>query len=492
MSLTSNCRPRLTRCLPGWVTPARAAFIGSLLLSVIAHLGSELNRDGIAYVFTAEIFLRDGFAAAKANFNWPFMSVAMALLSRLSGLGVAHAGYLMNAVFMAGACSLMVSIAARARPEVAWMTCLAVLALPGLNEYRNELLREYGCWFFMMLSFWLAIRWSEHVDWKLALAAQLSLALAALFRPEAVTLYAALVVWQLFSARGRLRWQRALLIGALPAAAVALLVALFLFGPLAGDPRLTFEIGRLNAARFDAKAQILAGGLIDYARGNASAILFFGSLALIPIKLVQKFGIFLLPLAYLVAARGLREPLSRLPLFGWAIVFHLLLLVVFVNDLQFLAGRYVALILLLSAPFVGMGLHLVVVRFPRVRAPLIVALLTFALTNVVSTGQSKEYFVDAGRWLADTVITPEELYIDSGRALFHAGWYGLPHPLRDDRPGIAAAARSGKYRLFVLERSRKDPPLDEWLAVNGLRVVRRFGVEGKDEVVVAEPTGASP
>lgn len=481
--------PHWTQPILRSLTPVRAAFLGSLLLSMVAHLGSTLNRDGIVYVFTAEVFLRDGFAAAKASYAWPFMSIGMALVSQLTGLGVEHAGYLMNAFFMAGACALMVAIAVRVRSDAAWMTCWVILALPGLNEYRNELLREYGCWFFTMLSFWLALRRSECSDWKLGLAAQISLALAALFRPEAVTLYAALIAWQFFAAPTGERWQRALLIGALPVIGGVIVLLMFFFGPLAGNERLAFELGRLNTARFDAKAQILASGLIEYARGNAPAILFFGSIALIPIKLVQKLGLFILPLAYLVVMRGLREPLSRIPLFGWATAVHLLVLVVFVNDLQFIAGRYVALVLLLTAPFIGMGLQLVIERFPRSRIPLIVVLLAFALANVVPTGQSKEYFVDAGRWLADTAKTPEGLYIDSGRALFHAGWYGLPHPLRNDRSGIAAAARSGKYRLFVLERSRKDPPLDEWLAANGLRVVRRFGVEGKDEVVVAEPGG---
>lgn len=131
------------------ISPVQAAFVCSLLLSAIAIITSPtLNRDGMLYVDTARVFQESGFAAAKANFNWPFLPILMACVSWLTGLNPEFAGYLINSLFMAGTMALMVACARRQFPEAIWPICLVLLALPGLNHYRDEILREYGCWFF--------------------------------------------------------------------------------------------------------------------------------------------------------------------------------------------------------------------------------------------------------------------------------------------------------------------------------------------------------
>ena len=58
-----------------WLTPVRAAFFGSLLLSLAARIGGTINRDGILYVDTARLFLEGGFGAARELFNWPFLPI---------------------------------------------------------------------------------------------------------------------------------------------------------------------------------------------------------------------------------------------------------------------------------------------------------------------------------------------------------------------------------------------------------------------------------
>jgi hypothetical protein len=154
-----------------WASPVRVAFFASLALSFLAVLSNpSLNRDGMLYIDSARMFLSDGLAGASTVFNWPFLPILIAGFSELSGLGLENAALLLNALFLAGACSLLVACATRRFPEAAWPICLCLLALPGMNQYRNEILREYGCWFFFMLSFWLALRWSERPQWRSALA----------------------------------------------------------------------------------------------------------------------------------------------------------------------------------------------------------------------------------------------------------------------------------------------------------------------------------
>jgi hypothetical protein len=442
------------------------------------------------YVNTAQVFLDSGFTAAKTTFSWPFFSVAIALVSKATGLGLENAGYLLNALFMAGACALMVSCTSCKQSELAWWICLISLALPGLNEYRNELLREYGCWFFIMLSFWLALHWSERPRWLTALTLQASLAAAALFRPEALAMFPALIAWQVLDAPKTTRWQRLLMLGGPPIACSVALIALYLYGHLSTDDRLALELSRINTSRFDTKAEVLASGLIEYARGQARTILLWGSLALIPIKLIQKTGLFLIPLVFLACSGKAKETIQRYPLFAWGIAAQLLVLCIFVTDLQFLAGRYVGLILLFATPIIGTGLWLMTRSYPRWKWLMVAIAVTFMLANVISTGPGKAHFVEAGQWLSRNATEPLKVYVDSGRTAFHAGWQKAEPEKRNERTAIEQLVAEAKFDLFVLEHSRKDQPIEDWLAQAGLRIVKRFDHPNGDAIIIAAPIAA--
>ena len=475
---------------PRWFTPARATFIASLFLSFLAWAGSTVNRDGMLYVRTAQAYLDGGFSAAHKLFNWPFLSIAMAMVADNTGLSPEHAGYLINAIFMAGACALMVACTQRQNPSLAWISAFVVLALPGLNEYRNELIREFGSWFFIMLSFWLALRSSSlPLRWGNALSIQLALGAAALFRPEALMLFPALIAWQFFSTKEE-RWPRSLMLGILPLLGAVVLAAFFFTGNLASENRLVGELGRISTDRFMSKADVLASSLIDYARNQAPTILFFGSLALIPVKLVTKFGILLLPLG----AFGIRQSrigvLRQYAIFAWAIATHLMVLSIFVLDLQFLAGRYVGLILLLSVPFVSHGLHRILNNSSRWRFASTLVLVILALSNVISTSGGKTHYVDAGHWLAKNVTDTSTVYIDSGRTAYHAGWLYMPIAERGDHSSVDKAMMEEKHDLYVLEISG-DPTSEAWLNQSGLQIVKYFP-HAKGNIVIAKPKAKHP
>lgn len=473
--------------LVGRVRPARAAFAGSTLLSVLAIVtGGTLNRDGMLYVDAARMFLADGLAATHAVFGWPFLPVLMAAVSQLTGLGLENAGYLLNVLFMAGACALLVACSARLLPEAAWPICLALLAIPGLNDYRHEVLREYGCWFFVMLSFWLALRWSERPRWRSVLPVHAALVAAALFRPEALALFPALILWQASDAPAAERWRRLAMIGALPVAGLATLVAMSAADTLPG--RLAADLGHFSPERFLAKARQLEQVLPEYARGQAATILFFGSLAIIPVKFVKMMGVFNLPLLFPCAEPGeFRAAIGRARLFAWAFLAHLLVLMVFVTDLHFLAGRYMAALLLFVVPFAGYGLWRLFERFPRWRAPVVLVSILIALSNVVSTSPGKHHFVAAGQWLAANAQDSPRVYVESARSAYYAGWRFSARPAPEVRRQLTEGLRRGDYDLVVLEVSRKEAAIAPWLAASGLREIVRFTHPNRDAVVIAEP-----
>jgi hypothetical protein len=438
------------------------------------------------YVETARAFMDGGLEAALTVFPWPFLSIAMAWVSQVAGIGLEASGYLLNALFMAGACALLVASAARLYPEASWYACLVVLSLPGLNGYRDELLREYGAWFFIILAFWLAMRWGDKPSWLRALAVQVALIVGALFRPETLAFFPALVMWQVFASPAEGRWRRLVQIGGLPLLGLTLLVLLHATGNLGSD-RLAGDLSRMSLERFDVKAQAMAQAFIPYARDQAPIILFFGSLAIIPLKFVVKMGVFILPLLYSANTEGVRGIFRNGQIFPWAFLAYLLVLAVFVLDLQFLSGRYLALLLVFSAPWTGLGLWLLARRFPRTALPVVALSLLIMLANVVSPKSGKTHYVEAGTWLAKNARDTERVYVESARAAYYAGWRFSARPIPEWRAQLKQGLLQGKYDLVVIEVSNRDPSIGAWLESAKLRQIARFEDSNGDAVIISRP-----
>ena len=468
-------------------SPAKVTFFASLLLSVVALFGATLNRDGILYVDTAAAFLEGGFGAAKDTFNWPLLPILIAVISQFSGLGLEKSGHLLNAFFMAGTCTLLVDCVRQKDPRLAWWSCLIVLAMPGLNDNRDEIIREYGCWFFIVFAFWLALRWADSLRWSQAFLIQISLVLAAFFRPEAFAMFPALVFWQLSSAPRNQRWKRFVMLGAFPVLVFFSLLAAFWAEVLPRNSRLAGEFGRANIESFNAKVQVLATALTSYSKDETKHILFFGSLALVPIKIISKLGGFIIPLVFLFFIGQVREALRQHSLLACAIAAHLLVLAGFVLNLQFLATRYVAPVLLFCVPFIAHGLYLIDGHYPRWRGVLVSLMLLTALSNVNPFHNGKKaYFVEAGKWLAANVSDSPRVYIESNRTTYYAGWRTRQQSA-ENTEALVVLFKQGSYDLLIFEFSHNDVPVDALLEKSGLRVVKRFEARNKDAVIVAAP-----
>ena len=78
--------------------PSQVVFCISLLLSLLALLTTQLNRDGMLYVTAAEAFIDEGYAGARAIFPWPFMPMIMGITAKLTGLSPEHAARTLNAL----------------------------------------------------------------------------------------------------------------------------------------------------------------------------------------------------------------------------------------------------------------------------------------------------------------------------------------------------------------------------------------------------------
>lgn len=476
------------------IGPLRTAFVGSLLLSWLALQGSLINRDGIHYVDAARALLEPVAGISGTGFDWQFLPVLMAGLSALTGLRPETAGHLLNALMLAGACSLLVAIVRRRLPEAAWAACLVVLAMPAYNGYRNELLRECGFWFFCLLAFWLAMRWQDAPRWREAIACQLALGLAALFRLEAVVFYPALMLWQAFAAPAGQRLRRVLMLGSLPLAGAILAGLLVGSGVVALPHRVGFYLEAANPLHklqlLGEAAERMSGSVLGkYSREEATYVLFFGLLSIIPVKFLKMAGVFVVPLAYACVAQPLRTALSRWQPLPWAFLAYALVLAAFVTHQFFLVGRYVSLLNLLAVPVAAAGLALLMQRFPRWKWLMAALALATMAANVVSLSPRKTHIVEAGRWLGANAHDAARVGVDNARLAYYAGWRAS-QAASLDRPALAQALASGRVDMVAVEAPRKDADVEKWLADHGLQAVQRFANKAGDAVIVAVPAPA--
>lgn len=467
--------------------PVSVAFVGSLVLSLVAVLGvATVGKDAAFYLDIARQASEQGLHVAQEQFHWPGFVLLLALTHQCLGLSLESAAYLWCALFIAGACGLLVDLVRRVMPRATWWAVLVVLAMPAYNEFRSEILREFGFWFFSVLALWLALRWNEVGGWLRALGVPLAVMAAAAFRLEAVLLFPALVIWQvpaLFCPARRSRaLQFYLMLGLL-----TLLGGLGLLGLLLmldfPMSRLTYFAGLINPLQLleafnEFSAQFAESMAYKYSRGDAGQIVFFGLLAAILIKFLGMLGPFVVALGAPSVWRQLPALVRVFPLSAWAALLYLLVLMIFFVQMQFVNSRYASFLNLLLVPVVAAAMMVFAQNWPRLGRWVVALAVLTMLANVISLGAKKTHYIDAGRWLEQHVDAQASVYYVDGRIAYYAGrGYPIPDPLE------TVMAAPDRYRYLVIEADGDEPWLLEWLAQHDLRVLQRF-VNRKDDAVL--------
>jgi hypothetical protein len=482
------------------ISPVTISFIASLVLSFIAVQNHLINRDGILYLELAHLVQIDGLSALRGDnswlHQWPFFSVVIALSGKLTGLSLETMAQLLNALFMAGSCALIVEITRHRWPEASWAACLAVLAMPAFNEYRSDILREHGFWFFSILALWLAIRWDQSPSWRHALLCQFAILIAALFRLEALAFYAALVGWQSFAAPTGHKLRRIFMLVCLPLAGTAILFITYGIGAIELPSRSIYYLEAANPFNKLRELDRIGKQISDagfftykYSREEAGYILFFGLLSVIPVKFVQMSGVLLIPLLYQLSLQPLKRTISDWQPMAWAFVIYAAILAAFITHMFFLTGRYVSLLNLLAVPLVAAGLAGLMARFKRWRILVYLLLFITMASNVISTSNNKGHILEAGEWLAANVNETARVYIENPRVAYYSGLgqrnAGKPG---NDRHAITQLLAENRYDFVVLDKDKSDATLDEWFKENRMIIINSYMNKKGDSIVIAVPT----
>lgn len=466
-----------------FLPPVRLVFVASLLLSAVAIFGTvTVARDATLYFDTAQIYLDQGLEGAFSLFDWPWFSILLAVTHGLTGLSLENCGYLWCALLLAGTCALLVDCSQRLVPGSGYLAVLVALAMPGFNQYRSDILREFGFWFFCVLALWLAGRWRERGGWSGACLIQLAVIMAAAFRLEALFLVAALAIWSLTERS----WSRVLQLNILPALAALLVLLVLSFSGLS-LARVSYYQQLLDPKHlltsFGELAQHLADGMrLKYSRDDAGLILFLGMLGTLIVGAGAGLGPLLLPLLCKGRQAWRSVITSAGAHFSYAWLGYFLVLLVFFVHNQFMISRYESLLAVLAVPAVVFALRDFIVNYPRAGRVLLAVVLLVMLDNVISLGAKKTQLVEAGHWMAANVPIGDPVYYDDVRISYYAGRGALRQPY--PREAAMSAEHVGNYRYFFVEARASEPWLQEWLKKHQKQVLASFSNAKGESVLV--------
>lgn len=457
--------------------PVRLTFLLSVILSLIAIYGAvTIDKDGAFYIDIAQTVSKEGVSAAFDRFNWPWYSILIAIIHNLTKVDHELVAYVLTVLFMAGACSLTVSIVKNKTPEAVYWAVLLVLSVPVFNEFRASIIRETGFWFFTILTVWLVVSNSK-ASFVRGLAIQLAIVCAALFRLEAVFIALAVFVYLILDNEASSVKEKSLnlfktfygffaifLLGFIAAFGTGLLTQsrvanyLYLINPYA-----VYESFSLVSDQF---AQI---ALLKWSHSDAGVIVFFGFLAALILRIVTYAGVASFVLLDSMGRDKLIEGAEKYKLNFIAIVLYFFILMIFFFQLKFINSRYTSMLLLLSIPIVSVAIHGIKFKWSRLINGFIVVSVLFMFANVVSTSTKKIHYFEAAQWVKDNTNATDNIYYDDSRIAYYAG-RGYPN-MPSSESILSAGVSGNNYDYFLIESSVGDKVLLDWIEKNNLEVL---------------------
>lgn len=470
------------------VPPPALVFVASLLLSLVAISGEvTVGKDAALYLAIAQQTLAHGPGVAFQAFDWPWFSLLLAGTHWLLAIPLELAAYLWCALFMAGTCALLVSITQRFLVDSGYWAVLVVLSIPAFNQFRGDILREFGFWFLSILALWLALRWFEAGGWLRAALIQMAIGCAALFRLEAALLAPVLALCLLGELSTRAGWMRLLQLNALPFAAAMVCLPWLLFSATASPERVLYYVSLLDPRsvwhHFDLMANRLAESALEtYSTDDARLIIFSGLSTVVLVKFVTLSGPFALPLLWPTGWPSFAAYGRRLRPFAWTCLLYFCVLMAFFAQQRFINSRYVSFLHWLAVPLLTLSTVLFVRRFARLSQALVVLALAVMLHNVLTFGAKKTHYIAASRWLSEHTQASDAIYYEDSRIAYYAG-RGYPRDVKS-RQQVMSGEQAEGFRYFVVQEKPDDPELAAWMTQRHKQIRAQFANRKGDTVLI--------
>lgn len=494
-SLPNSNQTRLIIFLAIWV---------SLIISWLAVRNNYvLSPDSLLYIFTAQTFLNYGLQAAAESYSWPFFSILVAWIHKLTGLSLVNSGYALIAVLYASlSCAfilLVKDLGGSTRTQL--LALLIVSIFPTLNDYRDYITRDTGFWFFTLLSLQQLMRFALHNNFKHAINWFLLILAAIIFRTEAI-FFAVLSPLAIFidtHTTKKDRVKKVCILYGLPAGITMLgLLAIFSTSELSTKLRLIEELANLSTffqsmkQEFDGTVDAFATlAPHEFAASDMGVVLTTGLIGLVIYTLLHALTApYLILLCWPIKQQLFANIRQKKYLISYFFIIVLYLLLLSFKK-YFMTDRFcvaAVLILMLALPFcIEKAWQKNTTKHSWHKFFIVFLLLVPALDSLISSGNSKEYIANATEWVKQNQSEDTQL-LTNHQQIAVLGGSCLNSCFFDDTYNPLTQANINKHNLLAIRAKEDDT--DQLNAIDSLTksanwaLIKTFNNEKGDRVFI--------
>lgn len=487
-------------------TPAIAllAVCASLLMSWLSiRNNAVLSPDSLLYIFTAQTFLDEGLKAATESYPWPFLSILIAGIHKVTGIPMMASGYILASLLYAGICSTFVllvkDLGGSIRTQL--LALLVIIIFPTLNDYRDYITRDPGFWLFSLLSIQQLLHYVRNNRFKNALGWFAFTLVAIGFRTEAV-FFLVLAPVLFFTDKQltlRQRLNKALILcGLISIIALLALIAVIASPQLASKLRLVAEFANLPLF-----FETLANGYNQtvnsfarvaphqYAADDMGVIISTGLIGLVFYSLLHA-----LTLPYLLVLLWQRKSVlpchlqERNYLLGYLVII-LFYLVLLSFKKYFMTDRFCVaaiLIIMLALPFcIEKAWSDTRPRIGWRRCLIIFLLLVPALDSLINSKSDKAYIANAADWVHISKSQDDRL-LTNHKQIAVLGANCLNDCYRENIEQLIIEAAQKKPEILAIRLKEEETELsqgiNELLEQGYWTLAQQFENKGGDKVII--------
>jgi len=421
---------------PAWIS----VWISIVISIWIIFTDDLINSDGVVYIEVAAKIADGEWLASIKQYSWPFYSILIALVSKISFMGLETSAYVINILFQALLAFVFVRCAQLmgGSNKVALFAAILLLTNVTLNGYRDQIIRDFGYWAFFFTALYFFLQYHQSRLIKYAIGFGISILVATLFRIEGIVflfLVPLLIVWNeknkesIYSTA--LLLSPVLVIFLLGSAYVAITeVTLVSIGRL-GDPLSYIQ----HAYHGLVSGIVESGDLLEkhvlsvHAQEMGTRSMLAILVMMFIVKIISASGyisLFFSATTYL--SKEIKNTIVDLNIINGFMIINAMVLTVFLLSNNFLTPRYTMTMgLLISLPAAFGLAHFMESNFDaskwkqRAKIFLIVIFVYMFLDGLISFSASKTYIKESGAWLKENMPEDARLIANERMLYYYAG-----------------------------------------------------------------------
>lgn len=467
------------------VSEKKITWLAMLLISLCVLLqyffnAGNINRDGILYIFQAQAIMEGNVALAREMYPSIILAQWIASLYQIFNISHAAAAHLIGFVFFMISSFFFLKTLALMSKDTRLIVCGSVVILTSLalDKYVVMILRDHVLWAGLMMATYFSIKFLDYPKWSFLLLSVLAIAMAALFRVEALSLIPIIfgfILWKLYRESYFIPFKYAVTI-----IAILMVLGLIYFFGLNGAsfPFSRFEevwhlltqaiLNIFQPLPVTTKDQWLSELLKDYPMLLKMGFFVF----LITYKWLSAIGLIFLVL-FLIGIKSKKIKLSHSVRYFLYSVGSMTLVWPVMNlfSVNVLTSRYLVPHLWMVMFFVALGLYQVlfglkdkVIKFKKLIQLFIVLLLLLKFIDVMVDQRKPSLDQRIAQWALENQMLQEELFVTNLRIRYYMNWLSLPTQTIKD------AIKDTKVNYLILDSALSDKdeasfdilhPLDE-------------------------------